>query len=584
MKLVDPDSAEGATLGDEYKLKIKILPPFYLSTWAYMAYILIIIIGTVLLFRYMKHKTEKARAHQLEKFERQKETELYKAKIDFFTNVAHEIRTPLTLIKGPLDNILQSKQLDSETHEDLSIMSRNTERLLNLTNQLLDFRKVESRGYKLNFTKCNLTDIVKDTYTRFQTVARQRGLDFTLEIPQESVDAHVNREAFTKILSNLLNNGIKYAESYLHVRLKVDYEGRQFQVITENDGLVIPPEVREPIFQPFVRFSEEDEGRVATGTGIGLALSRSLAELHRGTLVMAAEAANNTFVLTMPLDQADATVLESGQREHPLTDQAGSVQNQIKDHSGKERKHTVLVVEDNDEMREFIKRQLSRHYSVLTAANGKEALGILDNNFVNLVVSDVVMPEMDGFELCRTIKSNIDYSHIPVVLLTAKTNIQSKIEGMELGADSYIEKPFSSEYLIAVVSNLINSREKLRKDFANSHYAEVSTMALTKADEEFIKKLENVIQTNLSNQDFNIDDMAESFNMSRSSFYRKVQGVLDLTPKEYLRVERLKRAAQLLREKEYRINEICYMVGFNTSSYFTKCFLKQYGVLPKDFS
>ncbi len=155
---------------------------------------------------------------------------------------------------------------------------------------------------------------------------------------------------------------------------------------------------------------------------------------------------------------------------------------------------------------------------------------------------------------------------------------------MELGADSYIEKPFSSEYLIAVVSNLINSREKLRKDFANSHYAEVSTMALTKADEEFIKKLENVIQTNLSNQDFNIDDMAESFNMSRSSFYRKVQGVLDLTPKEYLRVERLKRAAQLLREKEYRINEICYMVGFNTSSYFTKCFLKQYGVLPKDFS
>ncbi len=584
MKLVDPDSAEGATLGDEYKLKIKILPPFYLSTWAYMAYILIIIIGTVLLFRYMKHKTEKARAHQLEKFERQKETELYKAKIDFFTNVAHEIRTPLTLIKGPLDNILQSKQLDSETHEDLSIMSRNTERLLNLTNQLLDFRKVESRGYKLNFTKCNLTDIVKDTYTRFQTVARQRGLDFTLEIPQESVDAHVNREAFTKILSNLLNNGIKYAESYLHVRLKVDYEGRQFQVITENDGLEIPPEVREPIFQPFVRFSEEDECRVATGTGIGLALSRSLAELHRGTLVMAAEAANNTFVLTMPLDQADATVLESGQREHPLTDQAGSVQNQIKDHSGKERKHTVLVVEDNDEMREFIKRQLSRHYSVLTAANGKEALGILDNNFVNLVVSDVVMPEMDGFELCRTIKSNIDYSHIPVVLLTAKTNIQSKIEGMELGADSYIEKPFSSEYLIAVVSNLINSREKLRKDFANSHYAEVSTMALTKADEEFIKKLENVIQTNLSNQDFNIDDMAESFNMSRSSFYRKVQGVLDLTPKEYLRVERLKRAAQLLREKEYRINEICYMVGFNTSSYFTKCFLKQYGVLPKDFS
>lgn len=241
------------------------------------------------------------------------------------------------------------------------------------------------------------------------------------------------------------------------------------------------------------------------------------------------------------------------------------------------------MVEDNDEVREFVRRQFAQHYQVFTACNGEEALAVLESKFVNLVVSDVVMPVMDGFELCRTIKSNIGYSHIPVVLLTAKTNVQSKIEGMELGADSYIEKPFSSSYLLAVVANLINSREKLRREFANSPYAEVSTMALSKADEEFIKKLDEIIQANLANQEFNIYDMADSFNMSRSSFYRKVQGVLDLTPKEYLRVERLKRAAQLLKSKEYRINEICYMVGFNTSSYFTKCFLKQFGVLPKDF-
>lgn len=208
----------------------------------------------------------------------------------------------------------------------------------------------------------------------------------------------------------------------------------------------------------------------------------------------------------------------------------------------------------------------------------------LDRNFVNLVVSDVVMPLMDGFELCKTIKSNVGYSHIPVILLTAKTNIQSKIEGMELGADSYIEKPFSPEYLLAVVSNLINNREKLRRDFAKSPFVAVNTMALTKADEEFIKKLNEIILSNLSNQEFSMDDMAESLNMSRSSFYRKMKGVLDLSPNEYLRIERLKRAAQLLKEGESRINEICYMVGFSSSSYFSKCFLKQFGVLPKDFA
>lgn len=574
----------------EYRLHIRIKPPFYLSTLAYLIYVVAFVALAVMAVRYLKHRADRMRAHQMEKFEREKETEIYKAKIDFFTNVAHEIRTPLTLIKGPLENILQRENLDVETHDDLSIMRRNTERLLNLANQLLDFRKVESKGYSINFSRCDLNAIISDTYTRFLTVARQKGLDFSLDMPQEHVYAHVNREAFIKILSNLFGNGVKYAETYLHVTLTVDEAGKEFSVSTENDGTVIPPSVREEIFKPFVRFNDGNAAQVATGTGIGLALSRSLVELHGGTLRMGPSMQSNVFVITMPLEQESVVALETPPIAESaetqtvvdgVTEAAADGRNVA---PGKERRHTVLVVEDNDEMRDFIRRQLSCQYTVLTASNGREALGVLDNNFVNLVVSDVVMPEMDGFELCKSIKSNIGSSHIPVVLLTAKTNIQSKIEGMELGADSYIEKPFSSSYLLAVVSNLINSREKLRREFANSHYAEVSTMALSKADEEFIKKLGQVIQANLSNQDFNIDDMAESFNMSRSSFYRKVEGVLDLTPKEYLRVERLKRAAELLKEKEYRINEICYMVGFNTSSYFTKCFLKQYGVLPKDFA
>ncbi|WP_044153496.1 hybrid sensor histidine kinase/response regulator transcription factor, partial [Bacteroides cellulosilyticus] len=471
----------------------------------------------------------------------------------------------------------------------LNIMQHNTERLLNLTNQLLDFRKVESQGYSLNFTKCDITNVLRETYMRFSSLSRQKGLDFTLELPDENFCAHVNREAFTKIISNLLNNGMKYADSYMHIKLEVDQEKQAFYVVTKNDGVIIPDEMKEEIFQPFVRFSQKEEGKVTTGAGIGLALSRSLAELHRGTLVMVQGEEANIFRLTLPITQDMVIALDSDVENKDAELQAETSgesypDDKLEGKHSKESKHMVLVVEDNPEMLAFIERQLSSQYAVITATNGKEALEALDSNFVNLVVSDVVMPLMDGFELCKTIKSNVGYSHIPIILLTAKTNIQSKIEGMELGADSYIEKPFSPEYLLAVVSNLINNREKLRRDFAKSPFVAVNTMALTKADEEFIKKLNEIILSNLSNQEFSMDDMAESLNMSRSSFYRKMKGVLDLSPNEYLRIERLKRAAQLLKEGESRINEICYMVGFNSSSYFSKCFLKQFGVLPKDFA
>ena len=248
-----------------------------------------------------------------------------------------------------------------------------------------------------------------------------------------------------------------------------------------------------------------------------------------------------------------------------------------------ENRYTVLVVEDNPEMLSFVSRQLSHEYIVLTAVNGEEALRILDENFVNLIVSDVVMPLMDGFELCKTVKSKLDYSHIPIILLTAKTNIQSKVEGLELGADAYIEKPFSPEYLLAAIASLIKNRETLRQTFAKSPFVAANTMALTKADEELIKRLNEIILSNLHSTEFSMEDMAEMLNMSRSNFYRKIKGVLDLTPNEYLRIERLKRAAQLLKVGENRVNEICYMVGFNSPSYFSKCFLKQFGVLPKDF-
>lgn len=583
---VKASNSDGIWNPQEHLLHIHILPPFYCSIWAYCIYALLVVVCSVYAFWYFKQRSNRHHRRQQEKFEQEKEREIYNAKIDFFTNVAHEIRTPLTLIKGPLENIILKKHLDSETREDLNIMQHNTERLLNLTNQLLDFRKVESQGYRLNFAKCDITNIVQETFMRFTSLSRQKGVELTLEQPDEIFYAHVNREAFTKIISNLLNNGMKYADTYVHIKLKVDRENQAFYVITRNDGAVIPDEMKEEIFRPFVRFNQKEEGKVTTGTGIGLALSRSLAELHRGSLVMLPGEEANVFCLTLPIVQDMAISLDSEAMDPEMQAETSGEQFSGLKFDGEiatTSKHVVLVVEDNTDMRAFIKRQLSAEYTVLTAANGKEALQVLDDNFVNLVVSDVVMPLMDGFELCKVIKSEVGYSHIPVILLTAKTNIQSKIEGMELGADSYIEKPFSPEYLLAVASSLINNREKLRQNFAESPLAAFNTMALTKADEEFIKKLNEIILANLSNPDLSMDDMAESLNMSRSSFYRKIKGVLDMTPNEYLRIVRLKRAAQLLKEGEGQVSEICYMVGFSSSSYFSKCFQKQFGVLPKDF-
>ena len=565
---------------EERTLRIEILPPLYLTGWAYCIYTLLFIGCSLYTFWYFKQRSNRRHHRQLEKFEQEKEREIYRAKFDFFTNVAHEIRTPLTLIKGPLENILQRKLVDAETREDLNIMQQNTERLLNLTNQLLDFRKAESQGYRLDFAECDITQILHDTYLRFTSAARQKGLDFTLKMPEQTFYAHVNKEAFTKILSNLFNNAMKYAATYVHVSLEVEGQEREksvFRVRTVNDGALIPIGMREAIFKPFVRLNEQGNGQVTTGTGIGLALARSLAELHKGSLVVTDKTDVNEFCLTLPVVQEQIIVLpnEEAHAKHETV--------HTEPVETKNGNPSVLVVEDNPDVLSFISKQMSHSYEVLTASDGAEALKVLDKNFVSLVISDVMMPVMDGFELCKRIKADVNYSHIPVILLTAKTDMQSKLEGLELGADSYIEKPFSPEYLVAVSTNLIKNREKLRQAFAQSPFVEVKTVAQTKADEEFVEKLNEIILTNMDNSEFTSDALADHLGMSRSNFYRKIKGVLGMTPNEYIRVERLKRAAQLMKEGKDRVTEVCYAVGFSSPSYFAKCFQKQFGVLPKDF-
>lgn len=511
----------------------------------------------------------------MEKFEREKERELYSAKIDFFTHVAHEIRTPLTLIKSPLENVLISKSVSNDIRDDLEIMKLNTNHLLDLVNQLLDFRKTETQGFQLNFIKCNVVDILQKTYKRFKPLTHQKDLVFTVESP-DKLYASIDREGLTKIISNLLTNAIKYTETYIHIKLYIENE--KFILTVCNDGHIVPIEMREDIFKPFIQYKSGVLSSVS-GTGIGLALARLLAELHEGSLHMTDSTESNCFLLSLPLKHIQTLTME---QEKPVMTEEYIESTGQESISGPYR-YTLLVVEDSPEMQAFVVKQLSPGHQVLTARNGADALKVLKEHTVNLIISDIMMPEMDGLELCEHLKSELDYSHIPIILLTAKTTLQAKIEGIKLGADAYIEKPFSVEYLKVCVSNLLSNREKLRVAFAHSPFIQTNSIAMTKADETFLRTLKEVVIENMQNPNFCLDDMAYLLHMSRSSLNRKIKGILDLTPNDYIRLERLKKAAELLQEGERKINEVCYMTGFNTPSYFTKCFQKQFGVLPKDF-
>jgi len=568
-----PAGSDHAGPEAEKRLFIEVSPPFYLSAAAYVVYGLLALGALVLIRIYYTRRNVRRQQQHIQAFEREKERELYNAKISFFTNIAHEIRTPLTLIKGPLENILGRQMTDRSMAEDLIVMDRNTNRLLDLTNQLLDFQKIEKERLSLNLTRQNVTDIVEETFYRFSSSAKQQHKTFELDPGEGAIHAQVDREAFTKILSNLMNNALKYSETMIRVGLSV--AGDAFRVTVTNDGEVVPPEMREAIFAPFFRHTRKEE---STGTGIGLALSRSLAELHHGTLAMEADTELNVFVLTVPLCRQEAeAVVEtvSAEDAESISDERGD--------PGWEA-YSVLVVEDNPEMCAFIRRQVSESYSVLTAGNGVEALELLEKNYVNVIISDIMMPKMDGIEFCRQVKTDLRYSHIPLILLSAKTNLRSKISGMDAGADAYVEKPFSSDYLLSVIANLIKSRQMLSEAFSKNPLVLANTMATSSVDTDFIVRLQEIIQSNLSDPEFKINDIAEMVHMSRASFYRKIKGVLNMTPNDYLRLERLKTAARLLRDKRYHINEVCYMVGFSSTSYFAKCFQKQFGVLPKKYA
>ena len=567
----------GKAYPGEYKLDIDVRPFFLFSIWAKLFYVVLLAVLVWLMMRYWNRRAEMRRRQAMEAFETRKEQELYQSKIHFFTNVAHEIRTPLTLILGPLENILGTQKVkDNDVRDDLNIMYENTQRLTDLINQLLDFRKTEKDGLRLNFEYCNLTKLVTDIYNRFRSAMREKNINATLSLQGNNLHGYVDHEGFTKIVSNLINNAVKYCLSYISVTLKTD--DTQLFLTVANDGNIIPLDLREKIFEPFFHIDTAEHS--TSGTGIGLALARSLAELHNGHLRMGDEADMNVFVLTLPLVQEVPVRLGGngiGDITPAKTELATTQEAQTKP-------YTLLLVEDNVQMLEYEKRCLEKEYNIVTATDGEEALLQMERNNVNLVVTDVMMEPMDGMELCRRIKYNVDLSHIPVIILTAVTSERGKMEGMESGADAYIVKPFSMNFLSQTVQNLLRQREEIKKMYATSPFVSASSASISPADAEFLERLKAAVMRNIGNSDFNVDLLAAEMNMSRTSLNRKVRGTLDQSPNNYIRIERLKAAAEMLKTGDKKVNEVCYNVGFSSPSYFTKCFYEQFGILPKEFN
>ncbi len=560
----------------EAVVEITILPPFWASGYAFFLYFLVIAGCLYWLLRRYHHMTIKENNQKIANLNNEKEKEIYHAKIEFFTNVAHEIRTPLTLIKSPLESLLKRTYESPEIIPNLSIMEKNTSRLLNLVNELLDFRKTEMEGLGLTFVETNISLLVKQLQSQFTPLIEERNIHLALELGDKDIYAFVDEEAITKILSNLISNAVKYAKKEVIITLFRDENSLEF--IVKNDGNLIPKGLKSKIFEPFFRILGSE---TQTGTGIGLSLAHSLTELHNGTLKLQfVDDAMNTFVLRLPLRQQSEFHLYKDTAENTLKDNNEELENEI---IAKNTKTQILIVEDNLELLNFMSKELGKEYKIFKATNGEEALKVIHNQTIHIVISDITMPVMDGIELCDRIKSNIETSHIPVILLTALTAIQSRIKGLESGADAYISKPFSIDFILAQIDNLLSNRRHVMEFYASSPLSHLKSIAHNKIDEDFIKKLDEIIDQNIADTNLSVESLADILHMSRSTLYRKIKDISNLSPNELINNARLKKAAELLLSGKYKVYEISEIVGYNSQSSFSRNFQKSFSMSPSEF-
>lgn len=564
-----------------------IYPPTWLSWYAKLIYAAITCVLIVLFFRSYKRKINMRTTIEMERKEIQNKQELNNQHLQFFTNITHELRTPLTLILGPLEDLVQDSDLPVTYRKRVNSIHASGVRLLNLINQILEFRKIEGQSKKLAVSKGNLAKTVLETGNRYKELWKKDDVKFFIEIDNKNTILYFDEDIIITILNNLLSNAIKYTphgEIILSLRTLKENESKYTEISVSDTGYGIEPGELSNIFE---RYYQAKSKYQASGTGIGLALVKSLVELHEGTIDVKSTIGEGTrfsFRLLTKNNYPSAIHVESDDETKVSDDEQGV-------EADSNSRPIVLVVEDDVDILNYIVSSMENDYEVLSAINGLNGLELAKKHIPDLIVSDVMMPEMDGIELCQNIKEDMSTSHIPIILLTAKDTIYDKEIGYKSGADSYLTKPFSSRLLLSRVSNLLESRRKLAEQISllpnkNSSQAEGSedtSTRLNKLDEEFLDKITEIIENNIEDDHLDINFIKNEMNMSYSTFYRKVKGLTGISPNEFLRKVRLKNSVSLLLSGSYQVSEVAYMSGFNDVVYFRKCFKDEYGMSPSEY-
>ncbi len=591
--LVRGANNDGVWTAEPARLLIHVHPPFWKTWWAYTFYVVCIAGLVFLIFRYLWMRELLKREH-----------ELYQMKLDFFTNVSHEIRTPLTLILGPLENLVTETRESPALNRRLLTVKKNAGRLTRLVNELMDFRKAESGNMSLHVMPGNMVSFAREIFLSFQYLAIRHQIDYRFNCGEEVIEVYFDPVQLEKVLFNLLSNAFKFTPD--HGRIVVDLiavASGQVEIRVSDNGKGIPEESRDKIFSNF--YQVRDHQSAGSGTGIGLSLAEKIARLHHGslTLLSAEEAAKTgmqtSFVLKLKMGQrhfkaselAESYVnVENPEFYQPVEEvpESGLVYQEegLADlKSGDKTADTIsiLIVEDNLEVREFISSSLKQNYHILEAENGREGVDIAMERIPDIIVSDVMMPVMDGLELCRILKTDTRTSHIPIILLTARSGNIHEVNGLKTGAEAYLTKPFSINSLQLHIYNMLTLQANMRRKFSQQITLQPTNILIESADEEFLGKIMALIENNFGEEEFNVNTLASEVGMSTPVLYKKIKALTGLTVNNFIKSVRLKRAAQLLQQGHHTVYEVAYMVGFSDSKYFSREFSKQFGKTPSAY-
>ena len=563
-------------------LEIEVLAPFWATWWAKLLYSLAFFALIIFVVRWKIEQNRK-------RMENEKYEELEEMKYRFFTNISHEFRTLLTLIITPIGSILK-RTTDGETRHQLNDVSRNAGDLLQLVNQLLDFRKMEMNGEHLNLTSGNLNEFIQYTTMKFMPLAEQKNIRLAFEDKTEGLFMYFDKDKVGKILTNLLSNAFKFTKAGGSVCVSLEKcildSRRCAHIIVEDTGCGIPKEDQAHVFERFYR-TEQDSSSQQIGSGIGLNMVYEYIQLHEGKVSLESEEGKGArFIVDIPADLKREVQQEASEENRIASPvMADVVDGAVGVQTFRKIEKTVLVVEDNEDFSHFLSQELGRIYNkVLTAKDGIEGAMMAEAENPDIIVSDVMMPRMNGTDMCRRIKENIETSHIPIILLTAWSTDEGRAAGYKAGADAYIAKPFDMEVLLARISNLLEKQEKRQRDFSHSISLDPKTVTDSSPDEDFLKEVIACIEKNIDNSEYTIDSLSTDVVMSRMSLYRKMKSLTGQTPADFIRTVRLKTAAKLLKEEKCTVSEACYRTGFASPQNFAKHFKEMFGVLPSQYS